>query len=125
MAPRPQLLSFRAESTVLVGTQSRNLSFSANRREIPRLQPAKSTRAPLEMTKMLSLQQIPRGDHALHLAGACVNRDVGGVAVHALDVGFTRVAEAAVNLHRFVRDSIRHFAGVQLCLRRSAAHRFA
>src|SRR5882724_5499021 len=79
--------------------------------------------APTGQTRVAALpEQIPRDDHALDFAGAFVNRDDAGVAVHAFDIGFARIAEAAVNLHGFVRDAVGHFACVEFCLRRYATH---
>src|SRR5690242_13658831 len=49
-------------------------------------------------------QKVAGDDDALDFAGAFVDGDDAGVAVHALDVGFARVAGAAVNLHGFVND---------------------
>ena len=60
----------------------------------------------------LACQQIAGDDHALDFAGAFVNRDYAGVAIHALDVRFARIPQAAVNLHGFVRDAIHHFSRV-------------
>src|SRR5216684_8817316 len=69
----------------------------------------------------LGAEQVARDDHALNLAGAFVDRDDAGVAVHALDVGLARIADAAVNLHRFIDYAIHHFAGVEFGLRRRRA----
>src|SRR6266478_4802160 len=71
------------------------------------------------------LEQIAGDDHALDFAGAFVNGDDAGVAVHALDIGLTRITDAAMNLHGFVDDTIGHFAGVKFCLRSSRAHPFS
>src|SRR5712671_1497875 len=59
---------------------------------------------------------------ALNLAGAFVDGDYAGIAVHALDIGFARIAYAAVNLHRFIDYAIHHFAGVQFRLRGRRSH---
>src|SRR6266852_5997174 len=71
--------------------------------------------------KPVLLKQVARDDLALDLAGAFVDRDDAGVAVHALDVGLARIADAAVNLHRFIDYAIHHFAGVEFGLRRRRA----
>ena len=59
------------------------------------------------------IQKIAGDDGALDFAGTFVDGDNAGVAIHALDVGFARVAEAAVDLDGFVDDAIDHFAGVE------------
>src|SRR5690348_14249476 len=69
----------------------------------------------------LCLQQLARDDGALHFASALVNRNHAGVAIIALDVAFARIAEAAVDLHGFVRDAIHHLAGVKFRARRERA----
>src|ERR1700720_2832353 len=45
--------------------------------------------------------QVAGYNHALDFAGALVDGDYAGIAVHALDIGFTRIAYAAVNLDGF------------------------
>ena len=60
------------------------------------------------------MTQKVAGDYgALDFAGAFVNGDYAGVAVHALDFGFAGVALGAVDLHGFVGNAIDHFAGVE------------
>ena len=59
------------------------------------------------------IQKIAGDDGALDFAGALVDGDNAGVAVHALDVGLARVAEGAVDLDGFADDAIDHFAGVE------------
>ena len=58
----------------------------------------------------LKFEQVAGDDRALDLAGAFVDGDDAGIAVHALDFGFAGVALAAVDLHGFVDDAIDHFA---------------
>ena len=58
-------------------------------------------------------EEIAGDDGALDFAGAFVDGDDAGVAVHALDFRFAGVAQAAVDLHGFVDDTIDHFAGVE------------
>src|SRR6266404_3809753 len=70
-------------------------------------------------------KQVAGDDRALHFAGAFVDGNDAGVAVHALDIGLTRITEAAMDLHGFVNDAINHFAGVEFCLRSGRAHPFA
>src|ERR1700735_3266316 len=66
-------------------------------------------------------QKVAGYYQALHFAGAFVNCQDAGVAVVALDVGFTRVAAAAVDLDGVVGYAIGHFAGVEFGARGSCA----
>src|SRR5580700_3882935 len=66
--------------------------------------------------------QVPRNDHPLDLAGPLVDGDHSRVTVHALDIGLPRITDAAVDLHRFGRDTIHHFAGVELSLGCGRSH---
>src|SRR6516164_6167042 len=67
-------------------------------------------------------QNIPGNDGTLNLAGAFVDREDAGVAVHSLNFGFAGVAETAVNLYCLVDDPIDHFARVQFGAGGGRAH---
>src|SRR6202011_6351292 len=62
-----------------------------------------------------TLQQFSGDDHALDFAGAFVNGQDAGVAVHALHRGLTGIADTAVDLHGFGGYPIGHFARIKFC----------
>jgi hypothetical protein len=75
--------------------------------------PARRRRYEVKIKPAFSVAQQVAGDYqALHFAGAFVNCEDAGVAIVALDVGFARIAAAAVDLDRFVGYAVSHFAGV-------------
>src|ERR1700739_1272294 len=55
-------------------------------------------------------KEVAGDDGALYFAGAFVDGDDAGVAVHAFDIGLAGIAETAVDLHGFVDNAIDHFA---------------
>lgn len=61
----------------------------------------------------LARQQVASDDGALDFAGAFVDGDDAGIAVHAFHVGFAGIALAAVDLDGFVDNAVDHFAGVE------------
>src|ERR1700739_2218601 len=63
-------------------------------------------------------QQVSSDDQALNFAGAFVDREDARVAVHALDVTFTRIAHAAMNLHSLIGDAIGRLGGKEFRARR-------
>src|SRR5205807_7812318 len=67
-------------------------------------------------------QQIAGDDHALDFAAAFVNGGDARVPIHTLNVGFSRIADAAMHLHSFVHDAVHHFAGVEFGARGVGAH---
>src|SRR5579864_3110127 len=69
-------------------------------------------------TRLPCAQQVSSDDEALNFAGAFVNRENAGVAIHALDVAFARIAHAAMNLHGLVGDAIGHLGGEKFRARR-------
>src|SRR5580700_1846735 len=66
-------------------------------------------------------EQVARDDQALNFAGAFVDREDTGVAVHALDVAFARIAHAAVNLDGLVGDAIGRLGGEKFRARRKSS----
>ena len=57
-------------------------------------------------------KQFARDHHALHFAGAFVNRQHARVAVIPFHVAFAGIAGAAMNLHRLGHHAVHHFAGI-------------
>src|ERR1700739_4054566 len=56
-------------------------------------------------------QQVSSDYQALNLAGAFVDREDAGVAMHARDIAFARIAHAAMNLHGLIGDAIGRLGG--------------
>src|ERR1700757_569822 len=79
--------------------------------------------APSMVNRPSGLQtKVAGNNHSLDLAGTLVNGDHAGIAINPLHIGFTRIAEAAMNLNRLGGHTVHHLAGIQLGFRRRRSH---